>query len=204
MSSPSGGHGGEVACPVSGRSTGRPGRRAAPGPAAHGHRRAGRGGDRQDAGIDARDATHWSTRSMATEIGMTQSAVSGSGERSGCSRTARSRSSCPPTRCSWTRSRTWSGSTWTRPSGRWCCAWTRSRRSRPWTAPPRCCRCCPAPAAGHPRLQTARHHHSVRRSRRRHRPGDRLSALPAPRDRVQEVPDQPRPGGPRPTSTCTW
>ena len=26
------------------------------------------------------------------------------------------------------------------PSTRWCCAWTRSPRSRPWTGPSRCCR----------------------------------------------------------------
>jgi len=34
-----------------------------------------KGGDRQDVGDHARDATHWSTRSMAREVGLTQSAV---------------------------------------------------------------------------------------------------------------------------------
>ena len=52
----------------------------------------------------------------------------------------RTSSSCPPTRSSWTRSSTWSGSTTTRRRGRWCCAWTRSPGSRPWTGPSRCCR----------------------------------------------------------------
>ena len=50
-----------------------------------------------------------------------------------------------PTRSSSTRSATSSGSTSTRRRRRWCCAWTRSPRSRRWTAPRRSCRCCPAP-----------------------------------------------------------
>ena len=33
------------------------------------------------------------------------------------------------------------------PQAAWCCAWTRRRRCRRWTAPPRSCRCCPGPAA---------------------------------------------------------
>ena len=36
----------------------------------------GRGGDRQDVGDPAEGATHWSTRSMAAEVGLSQTAVS--------------------------------------------------------------------------------------------------------------------------------
>ena len=43
---------------------------------------------------------------------------------------------CPPTRTSSRSSTTLSGSTSTHPSLRWCCAWTRSPRSRPWPAAP--------------------------------------------------------------------
>ena len=42
-------------------------------------------------------------------------------------------SSSPPTRSSWTRSSTWSGSTTTRPSGRRCCAWMRSPGYAAWS-----------------------------------------------------------------------
>src|SRR5438270_668677 len=42
----------------------------------------------------------------------------------------------------------WPACTTTRRSGRWCCAWMRSPASRRWTAPSRCCRCCPAPPGG--------------------------------------------------------
>src|SRR3954466_5339941 len=41
------------------------------------------------------------------------------------------------------RSATSSGCTCIRRRRRWCCAWTRSRRSRPWSAPRRRCRCGP-------------------------------------------------------------
>jgi hypothetical protein len=45
------------------------------------------------------------------------------------------RSSSPPTRSWRPRSATWSGSTWSRPPTRSCCAWTRRPRSRRWSAP---------------------------------------------------------------------
>jgi transposase len=60
-------------------------------------------------------ATHWSTRTMAREAGLTQTAVSrASGAPSACSRIARRPSSSPPTRCSSTRCATSSGCTWLR------------------------------------------------------------------------------------------
>jgi transposase len=67
-----------------------------------------------------------------------------------CSRIARTPGSCRRIRSSSTRSRTSSGCTSTRPSEPWCCAWTRSPRSRPWTARRRSCRCCPAPPSAPP------------------------------------------------------
>src|SRR5512132_2706454 len=57
---------------------------------------------------------------------------------------SRTGSSCRTTRCSWTRSSTSWVSTTTRRSGPWCCGSTSKPRSRRWTGPSRCCRCCPA------------------------------------------------------------
>ena len=83
-----------------------------------------------------RDATHWSTRSMAAEVGLSQSAVS---------RIWRAFGLQPHRQESWKLSQGPAvrgqgqgrrrACTWTRRSGRWCCAWTRSPRSRHWTAP---------------------------------------------------------------------
>ncbi|EFK99842.1 transposase [Streptomyces sp. SPB78] len=50
------------------------------------------------------------------------------------------------------------------------------------------------PAADHPRLRARRNHHPVRRPGGGHGEGDRLPAPPAPGRGVQEVPDQTRPG----------
>src|SRR6266700_3354182 len=78
-----------------------------------------------------KDATHWSRASMAKRSGLSKSTVGRIWPR---------RSSRARTRCSSRRSATWSACTWTHPSGRWCCAWTRSPRYRPWTGPSPCCR----------------------------------------------------------------
>ena len=48
-----------------------------------------------------------------------------------------------------------------------------------------------------PRLQTARHHHLVRRPGRAHRHGDRTVPAPAPPSGVREVPAHHRPRGPQ-------
>ena len=59
-------HGRQVAVGGSARpSSRRVARRAAPGPAPDDHRRAGRGGDHQTLETTPKNATHWSTRSMA-------------------------------------------------------------------------------------------------------------------------------------------
>jgi transposase len=85
------------------------------------------------------DATHWSTRSMAKEVGLTQSAVQRiwNGRRSGCSPTARRPGSSPRTRSSSTRSATSSGCVSTRPSAPSYFASMRSLRYRRWTGPRR-------------------------------------------------------------------
>ena len=92
------------------------------------------------------DATHWSTRSLARALGMTQSAISRIWRAFGLKphlaedvqavhRPAvhregpRHRRPVPRTHPR-------------RPS---CCAWTRRPRSKRWTAPSRSCRCCPGP-----------------------------------------------------------
>ena len=102
------------------------------------------------------DATHWSTRSMAAEVGLyAVGGARGSGGRSGCSRTAGALRSSRRTRCSSRRSATSSACTSIRPSARSCCASTRSPRSRRWTAPRRSCRCCPARPSGAPTTTSA-------------------------------------------------
>jgi hypothetical protein len=40
----------------------------------------------------------------------------------------------------------------------WCWGWTSRPRSRRWSGPSRSCRCCPGPAAGHPRRSPAWDH----------------------------------------------
>ena len=103
-----------------------------------------------------KDATHWSTRSMAARSGSRRRRFRGSGGRSGCSRTARRRGSSPRIRSSSTRSATSSGCISIRPSARSCCASMRSPRSRRLTGPRRSCRCCPAPPSARPTTTSAR------------------------------------------------
>ena len=55
----------------------------------------------------------------------------------------RERSSSPPTRSWRPRSATSSGSTSTRRTRPWCCAWMKNPRPRRWNGPRRCCRCGP-------------------------------------------------------------
>jgi transposase len=94
------------------------------------------------------DATHWSTRSMARAVGMSQTAVS---------RIWRAFGLKPHLDQAWKLSndpqfidkvRDVVGLYLTHPRPQWCCAWMSSRRSRLWTAPRRSCRCCPPPPRG--------------------------------------------------------
>jgi transposase len=117
-------------------------------------------------------ATHWSLRAVAA-AGHAPSIFTASGRPSGCSRTGRKPSSCRAIRCSSTRCATSSASIWRRPSGRWCCASTRSRKSGRSTAPSPCCRCARAGRGPHARLHAAWHPVAVRRARCGDRQGDR-------------------------------
>ena len=94
------------------------------------------------------NATHWSTRSMAAASGLNQTAIVGSGGRSASNRIWSRTSSCHPTRNSSTRSAMSSGSISTRRTRRWCYAWTRRPRSKPWIGPLRSCRFCPGQPSG--------------------------------------------------------
>ncbi len=91
------------------------------------------------------NATHWSPRTRARELGLSQTAIVGIWHAFGIKphRHGSFRAS-PPTRSSSRRSGTLSDSTWPRRNGPSCCAWTRKARSRPSTAPNRFSRCCRA------------------------------------------------------------
>src|SRR3954454_15097177 len=79
--------------------------------------------------------THWSSRLLAAKLGIGNATVARAWRDYGVqpwrSETLRS----PPTPNWSPRSPTWLGSTWPRRRTPSCCAWTKSRRSRPWTAP---------------------------------------------------------------------
>lgn len=90
-----------------------------------------------------KDATHWSTRSMAKEVSLTQSAVH---------RIWRAFGLAPHRQDTWKLSkgpqfvakvRTSLGSIWTHPSARSCSVWMRSHKFRRLTGPRRSCRCSP-------------------------------------------------------------
>src|SRR5712691_7889894 len=92
--------------------------------------------------------THWSTRLMARSAGLNQTAVS---------RIWRAFGLKPHILQTWKLStdpqfidkvRDVAGLYMTRRRTRWCCAWTRSPRSRRWTGPHRACRCCRRPRRG--------------------------------------------------------
>jgi hypothetical protein len=72
-------------------------------------------------------ATHWSRASMAKRSGLSKSTVGRIWKAFRLKPHLTEGSSYPTIRCWLRRSGTWSGCTWTRPSGRWCGAWTRSQ-----------------------------------------------------------------------------
>ena len=87
-----------------------------------------------------KNATHWSTRGMAKATGMSQSAVSRIWRAFGLKphRAETFKLSTDPYFVEKVRDVV--GLYMARRSGRSCCASTRRARSRPWTAPSRCCR----------------------------------------------------------------
>src|SRR3954453_1288212 len=86
-----------------------------------------------------RDATHWSTRSMAAQVGLTQNAILRIWHAYGLQPRRTDTLQGPAVRRQ--RSTPSSPCISTRPSARSCCASTRSARPRRWTAPSRSCRC---------------------------------------------------------------
>ena len=140
-----------------------------------------------------RDATHWSTRSMAAHLGMSQSTVS---------RVWRAFGLAPHKVDTWKLSKDPlfvdkvrdDRRALPRPAGT--CPGAVRRRENPDPGPG------PNPAgvpdaarharAGQPRLRPPRHLQPLRRTRRRDREGDRVAARPAPGGRVRQVPAQDR------------
>jgi transposase len=69
--------------------------------------------------------THWSSRLLATRLGIDNTTVARAWRDYGvCSRGGRARSSTPPTPSWWRRSPTWSVCIWSRQRTRSCCVWT--------------------------------------------------------------------------------
>jgi transposase len=85
-------------------------------------------------------ATHWSRSSMAARSGLSPSTIGRVWRKFDLKPhlTDSFKLSSDPMFVE--RSWTWSGSTMTRRTRRWCCAWMRSPAPRRWTAPSRCCR----------------------------------------------------------------
>ena len=69
------------------------------------------------------NATHWSRAKMAQRSGLSKFTIGRIWKSFKLQPHREDGSSCPTIRCSWRRSTTWSGSTWTRANQRWCCAW---------------------------------------------------------------------------------
>ena len=99
-----------------------------------------------------RDATHWSTRSMARETGYAPSTIHRIWQAFSLQphRSETFKLSADPYFVDKTRDIV-EASTWTRRSTPWCSVWTRSPRFRRSIAPSRCCRCAPVrPSGAHP------------------------------------------------------
>lgn len=145
-----------------------------------------------------KDATHWSTRSMAAESGLTQSTVS---------RIWRAFGLQPHRQDSWKLSKAPQFVDKVKGRRRTLPRPTRTGRGAvcgrevpdPGGGPDRADPADAArhAAARHPRLHPSRHLQLVCRTRHHHRQGHRTAARPTPGDRVQEVPDHHRQGGSR-------
>ena len=102
-----------------------------------------------------KDATHWSTRSMARLSGLSDNTVSRIWRAFALQphRTETFKLSADPLFIEKVRDIV--GLYLTRRTGRWSCAWTRSPRSKPWTAPGRFCPCVRARPSGAPMITCA-------------------------------------------------
>ncbi len=88
-----------------------------------------------------KNATHWSTRSMAAEVGLTQNAVLRIWHAFGLQPHRQETFKLSKDPLFVDKVHDVVGCTWIRRSVRWCCASMSSRRSKRWTAPRRSCRC---------------------------------------------------------------
>ena len=107
---------------------------------------------------------HWSSRLLADQLGISHSTVARVWAEHEVKPWQTEAFRFSPTRSWRPESATWSGCTWSRRRMRSCCVWTRSRRSRRWSAPS-----LPAPTPGAARRRP-------RRGAATHR--GRLRALP--------------------------
>jgi transposase len=96
------------------------------------------------------DATHWSTRSLARQLGMSQSAISRIWRAFGLKPHLVDTFKLSSDPRFVEKVRDVVGLYLNRPRRPWCCAWTRRPRCRRWTGPGRCCRCCQGPPSGPP------------------------------------------------------
>ncbi len=86
------------------------------------------------------DATHWSRTSMAQRSGLSKSTVGRIWKAFSLKPHLSETFKLSTDPLFVDKVRDVVGSTWTRPNGPWCSAWTRNPRSKPWTGPIRCCR----------------------------------------------------------------
>jgi transposase len=96
------------------------------------------------------DATHWSTRSLARQLGMSQSAISRIWRAFGLKPHLVDTFKLSTDPQFIEKVRDVVGLYLNPPRRPWCCAWTRRRACRRSTAPPRSCRCCQGPRSGPP------------------------------------------------------
>ena len=88
-----------------------------------------------------REATHWSTRAMARRCGLSQAAVSRIWRAFALQPHRVESFKLSKDRCSSRRCGTLWACTCVLRTKRWCFAWTRKRKCRPWIAHNPCCRC---------------------------------------------------------------
>ena len=143
------------------------------------------------------NATHWSTRSMAAALGMSQSAISRIWRAFGLKPhlVESFNRGCRPTRSSSTRFVTWPGSISTRPTRRLCCAWTMKTQIQALDRTAPTVPMMPGVPArgGDARLHPSRHDEPLRGARCRFGMRDHGDDPPAPGSGVPAVPHPHRP-----------
>ncbi|MBF6560434.1 MAG: hypothetical protein IVW56_09105 [Candidatus Binataceae bacterium] len=107
------------------------------------------------------NATHWSVRTVAADTGISKSTVARYFALFGLQPHRSKSFKLPTDPSSSRRCTTWWGSISTHRTRPWCCAWTKSRKSRRWSALNRCCRWVSANLdRDNPRLFSTRRYHA--------------------------------------------